>query len=99
MGLYVSVLPLALEAPLITTLYHHFFFFFSFACLASSASCWSLANFIFFFPSGVLKNHSWGGREVEIQFAAYNPPLPYNCLPSSSLTWGWGESQHSRGLP
>lgn len=78
-------LPLALEAPPIhhstpPQVHHHFLFFFSFASLASSASCWSLLNFIFFLPRGVLKYHSWGGRGAGMSPLDANPPFPWQAI-------------------
>lgn len=100
-------LPLALEAPPIhhstpTQVHHHFLFFFSFASLASSASCWSLLNFIFFLPRGVLKYHSWGGRGAGTKSTGCKPsfPLAGNFLPSPPRFGGWGGQvpHHSRGF-
>lgn len=102
LGLYVSVTPLTLEAPAIHHITphskdHHFFFFFSFVNLASSASSWSLVNFIFFFPSGVLKNHSWVGREAGI--GSLDATLPsLTVFSHRSLGLVGGEVHHNRGF-
>lgn len=98
-------LPLTLEALLLRARAHptggccHFLFFFSFASLASSASCWSLLNFIFFLPSGVLKYQSWDGREAGVQSAGCKPSFPLQfsriILPGVGEQWVF---HHSRGF-